>query len=150
MTQAPSTNNLGIEKTNIVSGKRPCKSRNLEETYWHNLCFSNSEVWLLQSHVWKRCWNGTNGYIMIHDRLRRGFIILWINSNNLEIDLAFAFVDSKHRRKHVVTNMFEVIKRKYPGRIVSLEAREEALPVWKKLGFQEYDGQTHFLWYQIP
>jgi RNase P/RNase MRP subunit p30 len=87
---------------------------------------------------------------MIRDRLRRGFIILQLNVNKLEIDLDFAFVDVKHRRKNVVRNLFEVIKRKYPGTIVSLEAREEALPVWKKLGFQEYDGQTHFLWYEIP
>jgi len=126
-----------MDCVNILSTKRECHSRENEKLYWKNLCLKNNELFLVQQSIWKLVFNeAQRDTIMIHDFKKRGFVIV---KNTNPVEILFAFVSYEHRKKHILTKMFQIIRRKFPGKLILLESREEALIIWKKLGFLQYE-----------
>ncbi len=140
-----------IRSDNILYTKRQCESRLLEQSYWTELCRLDDEIDLINHWSWKDLWEYKGSrMVMIRDPFKRGFLMLEFYTPD-DISLSFAFVAKKHRNQHVLTTMFQKIKRVYSGKRISLESREEALPVWKKLGFAEIQNSYYKkLIYHIP
>jgi hypothetical protein len=125
------------------------KLKQKEENYWTSLVVQNGfDLWV-SSAPWHRYWNPfacdeiyAKEYQMIKDTKKYGFILYSQETNSSEqtyqneVYIEFALVDFKHRKKHVLTQLFHKLRKRFPNRVIKLESRTEAIHVWKKLGFR--------------
>ncbi len=142
---------------NLQIRKRECGD-------WADLVMDNDFDNFLNNQAWTRYWEKSVQmgdspqleYQMIKDVKKRGFLLYCLNdsyrssSYTLEerylpreerppmgpgVFIELALVDRKHRRKNVLTQMFNKLKHIFPHLPISLESRESAFPIWQKLGF---------------
>ncbi len=137
----------------------PTRSVASRRAFWEEELRSDGSGWLINHGNWQVTWGsaaaseyyvGDRGFVrhkaclFAEDRDRRGFLLVYElddddpDRDRFELELYFAFVPRRHRRKGVLRGLLSALAATHRGRRLWLECLPTVVPVWKRLGFAAF------------